>query len=177
MGVDDDLVREARKYATPEEFVKAQGEILYHGSPQAESVAKQGFDLKFAGTRSKHAPEDVGIHFTNNKETASAYSEEYLKDFYKTYEETFGKAHHLAENVKNAGTIEAVLDIKNPLVVNQSKQINAALIQKAKDAGYDGIIAKSGTVGGRPNVEYVVFDPSQVKTKNWLLDLWEKAQK
>ena len=176
--VNEPLYKEAVKSENFDEYynkLEKQGKIVYHGSPSADKIIQEGFNTKHAGTRSKHNPEDVGIHFTESKRTAGAYSEEYLKEHYN---DIINKMGYLPEGVKapeGSGTISAYLDIKNPLITKMSKDINSILIKKAKEFGHDGIIATNGALG-EPEKEYVIFSTNQIKTKAQLMDIYKQAK-
>ena len=47
----------------------------------------------------------------------------------------------------------------------------------AKQNGYDGVVYKNITDAGlyESSTDYVVFDPSKIKTKSQLTDIWKKA--
>jgi len=149
--VSDPLISEARKYKTAEEFVNKQ-KVSYHGTDKSfNEFSKENVGENWWSDFGE------GVYFTNNKEIAK----------------TYGK------NIK-----ENYLDIKNPA---RNKDLLDADIQGAiddgmgfkdvgevlKEKGFDGIeyTHKDG------NVEYVVFDTKQIKTKQELTDIWDKAQK
>lgn len=92
--------------------------------------------------------------------------------------------------VKNAKVYETVLDMKNPLTIEINGRPEPGqltdTIKQAKKQGYDSVIFKNISdnpgVSIRPGGEqftsnhYVVFSPSQIKTKSQLTDIWNKAQ-
>jgi hypothetical protein len=92
--------------------------------------------------------------------------------------------------VKNAKVYETVLDMKNPLTIEINGRPEPGqltdTIKQAKKQGYDSVIFKNISdnpgVSIRPGGEqftsnhYVVFSPSQIKTKSQLIDIWKKAQ-
>jgi len=91
-----------------------------------------------------------GIYFTNDKAEASKYG----------------------DNIS-----DVVLDIKNPLIIERKdipvgKDAFVSWERSVKE-NHDGIII---TDMGKSS-EFVVFDKSQIKTKQQLTDIWNKAQK
>ena len=157
------LETQARNYKTVEEFVKAQGTPVYHGT-----------DAKF--------------------------NEFSLKDFGKTDEGFLGRGVYMTADKANAkqygkNIVESFVDLKNPYVYDDaylfggfnpakiardlglpenatSKQIT----DKLKSMGHDGVIVNEITdVGVIPKAEVVVFNPSQIKTRSQLTDIWKKA--
>jgi hypothetical protein len=87
--------------------------------------------------------------------------------------------------VKNAKVYETVLDMKNPLTIEINGRPEPGqltdTIKQAKKQGYDSVIFKNISdnpgVSIRPGGEqftsnhYVVFSPSQIKTKSQLIDI------
>jgi len=63
-----DLATEAKKYGSAEEFVKAQGTPVFHGSNRVsqETLRKEGFKIP-------EFSRDDGLHFSTSKEYASKY--------------------------------------------------------------------------------------------------------
>ena len=176
------LAKEARKYKSAEDFkngLRQEGKLLYHGSPVAKTFDTFDEWKKFAGTRTSHVAEDVGIHFTDSKEYAEIYSKEYevtdldLKDMKRV----LGKIPERYKKLKQtAGKKEVYLDFKNPLVVNNQK-IDKQLISKAKSQGNDAIINKNiyKEDSGKMATEYVVFDTDIIKTSSQLTDFYNQA--
>jgi len=160
------LVQEARKYKTAEEFVKAKA-TLKHRSITPDI---QGFK-----------PNEKGIFFT--------------KDAYG--ERAFGKGDVHITN--------AYVDLKNPFIANKENVVklyedNYGLLKSDAErladdfemgdstareqvrsfikGKHDGMIIPDDWDGGFGTIESVVaFDPSQIKTKSQLTDIWNKANK
>jgi len=68
---EDPLIAEARKYKSAEEFIKAQGTPVYHGSPS--KIIGELKSSKELGT-SQHTSKFGGIFFSEDKAVADAYS-------------------------------------------------------------------------------------------------------
>lgn len=159
------LAAEARKYASAEEFVKAQGEPLYHGTSDiaAEDISKNGFDLKSEGMNAGN-----GVSLTDDKEIANIFGEE-------------GK------------TIDAVLTNDTKLVSPKEFLITKndfgeksgfeTATQKAidfyKEKGYDGVDFRKGN-GSIPDAlksEVRIWNPEKIKTKDQLIEIYKSATK
>jgi len=145
---EGNLLEEAKKYKSAEEFIKAQGEPLYHGSPT---------DRLNTGVRGGYStPNDAGkgIYFTDDLQRAKEYSQ--------------------VGGLKTATVTEARLNMKNPIEVT-GKFIDKKLVAEAKAKGFDGIINKN-VEGIQGYNEYLVFDKSQVKTKQQLTDIYNQSK-
>ncbi len=68
--LNDPLVQEARKYKSAEEFVKAQGDTLYHGT----GIKFDEFDPSMRGSITGAKSAEGAIWFTDNPRVAKAYS-------------------------------------------------------------------------------------------------------
>lgn len=139
------LAEEARKYKTADEFIDTQTKA-YHRTPNGDF---ETYDLSKAGSRSGMNPEDVSIHLAENPKFAKSFSRgdnPLVKEFY--------------------------LNVKNPLDAGASKNVNAATIKAAKEAGHDAIISDTGI-----GKEYTVFSPEQIKTEAQLRDIHTQATK
>ena len=171
---------EARKYKSAEEFVKAQGKPMYHGSPaKFERFSTKNMGIRDSGSGGMLGD---GIYITAVKGKN-------------------GGAKMYGDNV-----MEVFADIKNPFVMNDpyafggidpskirkaldlptnstSKQVQEELIKR----GHDGVqlnrvydTYKNGMPTGtklQKNVEVVVFRPEQIKTKSQLTEIWKNANK
>lgn len=144
------LAQEAKKYKTPEEFVKAQGNPLYHGSPYMNRINTEGFKLG-RGENLVNAW-GRGVYLAENKRLASGYS---------------------GLDSKGGGIVEAYIPKDLKLYKAKAKDAymlkNEELIKK----GYGGVVSETG--GG--NTTITIFDPSVIKTKSQLTDIWKKANK
>lgn len=130
--------------------MKAQGKPLYHGSPT---------DRLNTGIKGDYAtPSDAGkgIYFTDDPVRASDYAN--VGSYKEGYRGSVTRAH---------------LIMKNPLEI-EGKFIDKKIVADAKAKGFDGIINKN-VEGIRGYNEYVVFDPSQIKTKSQLTDIYNQA--
>lgn len=163
----DPLIAEARKYKTAEEFVKAQGTPVYHGTnADFSEFGKTSAGMNF---------------FTSSKGVAADYG--------KNIKETF-------LDIKNPKIVDMsgynwfgqrVVDrgMGLPESINKGRKTNYVYLESlnAKRAGYDGVIFKnvadSNTITGGKAIgdTYVVFDPKNIKTKSQLIDIWNKANK
>lgn len=199
------ITQEAQKYKSAEDFVKAQGEPVYHGTPNAFDK----FEMSRVGERGR--TEGRGFYFTDNKSIA--------EQAYTSIPGGGGKS-------KTGRVIEAYLDIKKPMAVNQHKITDSQLRQFLNEietvkpdalVDYGGvdeaiklfrssgssdldILSELGNVNvlehqklnniftkitgydGIIKIEkdgkiFVAFNPDQIKTKSQLTDIWNKANK
>lgn len=67
-----------------------------------------------------------------------------------------------APHFRPQGTYAVYLDIKKPLYTDDAGSNWQPIIERAKAAGYDGIIYKNAYEG--PGYSYIVFDPKQIKS-------------
>ena len=130
--------------------------VLFHGTPDGNFTS---FSRDTAGANTGHEAGDVGFHFTDDPGYADAYSKGYLIESIEIYRKLFGEEPRGTKMPPGAATYPVYLKMCNPLHVPQSKLIDAGLIETAKQGGYDSIVADMG--GAR---EYVVFEPSQIKS-------------
>lgn len=164
------LEQRAVEYKTPDEFIKSQGETLYHGSDREI----ESFDLEHPG-RKDSGWLGRGVYFTDSKELARSYG--FLKA---------GKKHVVMERyAKLENPYYATIKDKQRLQliahrdgINAGKVAASEWTDKLISQGHDGVILqyKPSEVGEK-NVsrEIVVFDPSKIKTKQQLTDIWNKA--
>ena len=72
-SVSDDLMKEAKKYKTVEEFVKAQGTPVFHGTDVANIIEKEGF--KKMPIKTGVSAFGEGSYFTSKIGNAKGYGE------------------------------------------------------------------------------------------------------
>lgn len=153
----DPLTTEARKYKTAEEFVKAQGKPILHGT--TEKFTK--FDTSKLGTNEKDLAARNAFFFTDSLETAKSYGDNVM--------EAYG-------NFKNPITIDA----DGKMYGDMRDQINDAVLQAKKD-GNDVVIVKNLSDrkdwgNYEPATHFAVIDTNKLLTKSQLTDIWNKAQ-
>lgn len=160
---DDPLLQEARKYKSAEEFTNSSPSY-YHvtDSANASSIEKGGFTGK-VGERSMASKGDMqgGTFLYPEKESAGGFS----------------------KNFKNPATIETKVNGKIYDANRETKygwEDNLQTQEIASDPKILAQLKKDGYVGvtstelGTPAT--FVFDPSAIKTKSQLTDIWKKAQ-
>ncbi len=181
------LIEEAKKYKSAEEFVSSKSPV-YHGT---NTGGFDEFSKDFMGMRTGAPSAKKGIFFSTNKNTAEGYAE-IIKDPWKDELANIFKGKPLLsdnpfENLPQKSQVyERYLDIKNPMIYDykgsdfREESFNN-LIDKAKKNGHDGVIFKNvnDNMGRGINKTkddiHVVFEPSQIKTKSQLTDIWNKA--
>lgn len=160
MSIDDPttaLKQEALKYKSADEFVKAQGEPVYHGTGSKFDK----FDSQFQGQNYRQG--EGGFHFTSKKSTAENYA-------------TLGAQ---SQGKASGYVIEAHLKLNKPLTVEAPSSIRAAdfyddhigdIQLQAMQNGNDGIIVK----GNGENL-HIALSPDVIHTKQQLTDLYNQA--
>ena len=138
--------------------VDSNGEpmVVYHGTPNGGFTE---FSESKKGTRTSHAAEDVGFHFTDSVEYADTYSLGYRLKTIEAYRSIFGEEPKAVKMPDGSSIYPVFLNIVNPVDVGASKLINAKLISQSQNKGHDGIVAD---IGG--DNEFVAFDPTQIKS-------------
>lgn len=157
----DPLIEEAKKYKSAEEFIKAQGETLYHGTT-AEGVT----ELKPGGITGKMGEKSVpGISVTPDYGTASYYSKVNGIQVYSP-KEVYSKGNILKVDTFN--------DLKSSLGINDwSGSTRARVPEILKSKGYDGF---SVSRGYGDTGEIVITNPEVLKTKQQLTDIYNQAK-
>lgn len=155
---EDPLLQEARKYKSAEEFVKAQGDPILHGS---ESKFNE-FDPTKRGMNENDVPAQNSFFFTDSMDTARSYG--------KNIQERYGK-------FKKPITIDA----DGQMYGDMRDELRDAVL-KAKAEGNDVVIIKN--LSDRKDwgnyeaaTHYAVLDTSSLKTKSQLTDLYNQANK
>jgi len=139
-------VIDMRKYKTAEEFIKGQGEPVYHGSPHKKIN-------KFVAKREKGNLK--GVSFTKDYDLALSYAEGDRQKITTAY-----------LDVKNIMT-EEKFQIQ---IADKGMRDDWHKIVKKK--GYDAVRFSSREEGDT----IIVLNPTQIKTHSQLTDIWNKAQ-
>lgn len=155
-GVSDDLIKEAKKYKSGEEFVKAQGTPVYRG----------GADL------SKEKITNAGISVSKGKNVA----EDFVKQKGGKVEEIIISPNAKIANYsdvpnvkfKNLNDYSSELDTGNRQIWRDLEVEYQKAVNWAKENGYDGI--KLPLEG-----ETRIINKDIIKTKSQLEEIWKKA--
>jgi len=165
-SVVEPLEQEAKKYKTADEFIKAQGTPVYHGTNEI-------FD-KFDFSKSRFKGEQgenlwgFGVYTSPNIGTAKNYGKNVLEiPFTAKKPLELSKFKSTKELADYLDMSEDALMMRNGTPTAKGQQA-VQLSSKAKELGHDSIIAGQ---------EIVILDPSQVKTKSQLTEIWNKANK
>ncbi len=161
------LIQEAAKYKTPDDFIKAQGTPVYHGT--IEKFDK--FDINKAGKSTDSGMFGKGFYFTDNLKEAKTYAKRGDK---------IGEVKDIILDIKKPYIINSKADIPKINVPNDTieqmrvadKEYSRLFTEKLQQQGYDGVIDNL-TPGKK---QYVAFSPEQIKTKSQLTDIWKQAQ-
>lgn len=155
-GMSDDLLSEAKKYKSADDFVKAQGTPLLHGS---EKKFKE-FDPTKLGMNEKDIPARNAFFFTDSIDTATSYG--------KNIQERYG-------NFKKPITIDA----DGKMYGDMREELRESVL-RAKKEGNDVVIVKNMSDrkdwgNYEPATHYAVIDMNAIKTKSQLTEIWNKA--
>lgn len=146
------LAKEAKKYKSAEEFVKAQGTKLYHGG---------GEDIKIFKDTGRG-----GVFLTPDKKMAQNHAD---------FAEFRGKNSVITEAVATPKNVYKIPKGNNSFsgldnnVIIEQPEYHTSEINRIKAKGYDAIQSSDGK-------QLFVFDVKNVKTKSQLTDIWKKSQ-
>lgn len=200
-NIVDPLLQEAKKYKSAEEFVKAQGKVLYSGGqdvikkfrqPENFGTIYQGKNHLGAGIyiteNPKYAkyygenltesiiPKDIKI-FDLNKELDVKTINKVIKSFIDEYSKTLksGFTKDVTSELAKATDANELLDI----LQNEIGANSTTILQRA---GFDAIkteeTSTAAITGLNPDahgIVYNIFDPKNIKTKSQLTDIWNEA--
>lgn len=194
-SVSDDLMKEARKYKSAEEFIKAQGTPVYHGGTEIKEVGNM---------RSKWG----AFYMTDNPTYAKSYggNKSFLNEMVITTEAKLADLRKPSSDI-----VKQIEDIISPKKTGKTFKIqkpdgsfievpetkgglsnpvhsSADIIQGIKDGkayyaempevkkalkklGYDGMITQESKFGAN----YGVWNKNVIKTKSQLTNIWNSA--
>lgn len=144
----ESLAIEAKKYKTATAFIKAQGTPVYHGSPASSIIEKEGFKKKQGNLVNAFGD---GTYLSTNKRSASAYR---------------------GDETKGGGVVEAYLPKNVKLKVLTDRDAYSVDTKKLIEQGFDGVKIPYGN--NEHNI--TIFDPSIIKTKSQLTDLFNRVK-
>lgn len=193
----DDLIQEAKKYKSAEEFVKAQGTPVYHGGTEIKEVGnmRSKWGAFYMTDNPTYAKSYGGNKSVLNKMVITKKAK--LADLIKPSDDLIKQIDEIISPKATGETIK----IKKPdgsfVEVPKTKgglsnpvHSSADIIQGIKDGkayyaempevkealkklGYDGMITQESKFG----VNYGVWNKKVIKTKSQLTDIWNKANK
>lgn len=165
------LIKEAQKYKTAEEFVKAQGTPVFRGQSHEGFTA---FDGKVG--KQRFMPDMKGTSFSTTKESALNYGDKVI------------------EGVIPKNQIFRSSDV-NPMILNDLKSSikNLTYEDYVDGTGFEKIVSKLAKIAeskgktaidlteffpkSKIDSEIRVLSPDAIKTKSQLTDLWNKVNK
>lgn len=195
-GIDNNLIQEAKKYKSADEFIKSQREPLYHGT-------NKDFE-KFELTKGKREGflgdirevDNQAIFLTKDKELASFYG--------KNKVDIFGGDYKLIESYTDTGKILDLSNVQDKEIKKLAielmekydgkvrrkipKDLQYQLVDKkefvdlVKEKGFDtikineGKLVADGIKKEGDNYTYAILNPEKIKTKQQLTDIWNKAK-
>jgi hypothetical protein len=194
--IKNKLAEEAKKYKSAEEFVKAQGTPVYHGTLETFN----DFDGKKAGSNTGWSNARFGTFFLDDATKAREFPElarvigddrpVNVKEVYidlnnpldLTLEGILTKREQAPTVYKilsgeDASPDEALAMLDDGIDLGTIGDLKDSLYgdiankKIMQDAGFDGIVSDYGD----GIIEKVVFDTNQIKTRTQLIDIWNKA--
>lgn len=176
---NNQLIEEARKYRSAEEFVKAQGTPVYHGS------SSEITEFEIRNPRRELDPGDYGrgVYFAPDKKIAKSYGDKITEAFVDLANPYTADLSTRSAMIKSKNDLIDIINANSDLNLKKDYQGSGKILSEfiiedvgsnefseiMQKAGYDGFIAK----GNQP--ETVVFDPKKIKTKQQLTDIWKEA--
>jgi hypothetical protein len=147
----DPLIQEAKKYKSAEEFVNSKASYFTGGKQEISQFGELG--------KNKIGQDKQGVFLTSNNKYAKIFAG------------------------KDGKITQVFADIKKPFKVTDENMIEAPqnyaeYIQELKDKGYDSLLLKKQKFGldnKGVHDQLLVLDPSVLKTKSQLTDIWKKA--
>lgn len=176
-----DLLEEAKKYKSADEFVKAQ-KTFFHGTTKKakKSIEKSGFKPGSLDDSELGA----GVYITDDRTPAALFDQdleplEVFIDDLKTYElpsfreNPQQQSQEIAQAIISRDTLPPTL--KGMTVDELAERITSTFSDNPnfwlEKAGYDGVTDASSQIRG----QIAVFDPKKIKTKSQLEDIWKQA--
>ena len=179
-----DLLADAKKYKTINEFIKSQGVVVHHGGDKPiRNIQDINLDNNVFYTLKRTDKE-----LNNIKEELTPKSYYSYDDLARMPAKAFGKeVSDFVVNFKNPKIIDANgkewMEIYDGRISDWTNRIIREAIKSGKN--YDGIIIKnieegfsgSGVLGASAGIvdDYIVLDKNTIKTKSYLVDIWEKS--
>lgn len=183
---DVELFEKARKYKSAEEFVKAQGTPIYHGTTNKFD----NFDI----SKVKNTQFGQSLYATNIKDIANKYGTD-VKEFVISNKDKI-------VDIKEIGGVDGYLDLAKKIYRKETgnefkpskgtfktgfddiyyfKEVNSPKNISLKNK-VNAELQKQGILGLKvPQVNgettYIVFNPQSIKTKSQLENIWNKANK
>jgi len=168
------LVEEAKKYKSADEFVKAQGDVVYHGTNSASSIERDGFKVSRELKKgSSFIGDDQlnGTYFTRDKSQFGDNAP--LGDVADVIESRLPKNIELVTVNSPKDLDDIVRDKFGRSVLPPTEKYNEETIRLLTkhftDLGIDGVEIPSSK-------EMIIFNPSTVKTKSQLTDIYNQAK-
>lgn len=169
------LLEEA-KGKTLDEFVKAQGKPVYHGT----NADFTEFDIKKIGSQTDDGLFGRGFYFATSermaKQAPSGGASKVMEIFIdpKAIKNLYSPRRYktIKETAEYLDVPESILKESKDGVVPYEKY-NTQYTNRLKEKGWDGVAIIRGSGGS----EAVIFDPKNIKTRTQLEDIWNKANK
>jgi hypothetical protein len=188
----DNLLEEAKKYKSAEEFVKAQGDILYHGTPAKFETKdfKGGYltaDKNYADIYKSRSASSIsyGSEGVKNKASGIPRTLEFvIKKDANLFDYTNPKHRALLKDYFGKSSMSSEPAIGRSGQLDWTEGENLREFFDEKGIKFDGI--KLDEAGGidpisglevRRSSSVLITNPKILKTKSQLTDIWNKAHK
>lgn len=167
-------IAQARQYPTAEEFVKAQGTPLYHGTNAEFKV----FDKNKIGTATDEGLYGKGFYFGNTESFASvAPKGRPAKNVMKVYPSKdinlfeISKIESVEEMADLLNMSESALTKESSGIIRPVRDQVGQFTSHLKELGYDGVVVNRGGDA----IETVIFEPEKIRAEGQLTDIWNEA--
>lgn len=172
---DDDLIKEAKKYESFEDFKKAQGQELYHWT---NIVNIEWINKKWFISWTEKPTRINWIWFSYNKDTAKIYWDTVITSFWKTkntintnskeFEKISKLKWNLTENILNKW-YDAVIDWENIAIINPKNIKTETQLKEIynKANPTKKLLSKEKVVKEENLINSKTWKPIKVKVYHW----------
>jgi hypothetical protein len=167
------LVKKAKEYNNADEFVKSQGKPFFHGTNNKFDE----FDIKKIGSQTDSGLFGRGFYFANNeyvaKNAISGGAAKYVKEVYLNIKNPLDISQFKTKKeLANYLNINQSLLVQNGSGFRPSPTFTGQFTSAVKDKGHDAVFVNRGGISD----EIVVFDPENIKTKDQLINIFNKSK-
>jgi hypothetical protein len=168
------LIEDAKKYTRPDDFIKAQGTPLYHGTNNTFEI----FDKSKIGTQTDSGLFGRGFYFGDSPEFARIAPRGRLAE---NVMEVYPKSRNFfpIANIQTIDEMANLLNMDNANfiqdangIVRPKEDFRAKFTDRLQEQGYDGVVVRRG----KNAEETVIFEPDNIVTRSQLEKTWQQAQ-
>ena len=167
------LVEEAKKYNNADEFVKSQGKPFFHGTNNKFDE----FDIKKIGSQTDPGLFGKGFYFANNEDVAKRAikggTAKYVKEVNLNIKNPLDISQFKTKKeLANYLNIDESLLVQGGSGFRPSPNHTGEFTSAVKNMGHDAVFVNRGGISD----EIVVFDPKNIKTKDQLINIFNKSK-